>query len=120
MYLIHFITFYVLVSSTVACNSATTTTSTTTITTTATTTITTTTPFVVKPCQDVMNKGNCSNSFNSFPRYYYNHTEAKCFEFTYSGCGGNLNNFVSQNECEVMCLNATKNEENVYSIFKAI
>ncbi|XP_057302432.1 agrin-like isoform X1 [Hydractinia symbiolongicarpus] len=36
-------------------------------------------------------------------RYYYNSFTGRCESFTYSGCGGNANNFNSQQNCEGKC-----------------
>ncbi len=38
-------------------------------------------------------------------RYFYNMTSEKCEQFTYGGCGGNKNNFISKKACEVRCNN---------------
>ena len=73
-----------------------------------TTSTTTDKPEEIKPCEEILKKGLCSESFQ---RFYYNSTNKKCVEFNYTGCGGNLNNFVTQNECDVICLNATKNDD---------
>ena len=40
-------------------------------------------------------------------RYYYDVTTGQCVEFTYSGCGGNRNNFRSQEACVRACGNGT-------------
>eukprot|EP00803_Ostreobium_quekettii_P003963 evm.model.scf_299.8 EVM.evm.TU.scf_299.8 scf_299:98998-99722(+) len=37
------------------------------------------------------------------PRYYYNAAEGACMEFTYGGCGGNANNFETEQECQAAC-----------------
>ena len=34
-------------------------------------------------------------------RWYYSPQHAACLEFTYSGCLGNSNNFITRTECEV-------------------
>lgn len=52
-------------------------------------------------CLDPLDKGKCSASF---PRYYYNAASKKCEEFTYSGCGGSSNNFVSRQSCRDVCV----------------
>lgn len=36
-------------------------------------------------------------------RYYYSNEEGRCQQFTYGGCGGNENNFETQDECERSC-----------------
>ncbi|KAL8183724.1 UNVERIFIED_CONTAM: hypothetical protein K2H54_049753 [Gekko kuhli] len=36
-------------------------------------------------------------------RFFYNHTTGKCHPFSYSGCGGNVNNFTSRKSCLRMC-----------------
>ncbi len=38
-----------------------------------------------------------------FPRYYYNSKVGKCLKFIYGGCGGNKNNFKTEEECERTC-----------------
>ncbi|XP_038652369.1 carboxypeptidase inhibitor SmCI-like [Scyliorhinus canicula] len=38
-----------------------------------------------------------------FIRFYYNNATTACEEFTYGGCGGNTNNFVSMSECQRNC-----------------
>ncbi|KAF8763264.1 Boophilin-H2 like protein [Argiope bruennichi] len=37
------------------------------------------------------------------PRYYYNEVEGRCKQFIYGGCGGNSNNFRSEEECNRAC-----------------
>jgi cysteine-rich repeat protein len=36
--------------------------------------------------------------------YVYDRTDNTCKQFTYSGCGGNENRFLNQNQCERTCL----------------
>ncbi|XP_019745258.1 kunitz-type serine protease inhibitor-like [Hippocampus comes] len=56
-------------------------------------------------CLDPLDKGKCSASI---PRYYYNKTTKTCEEFTYSGCGGSSNNFVSRHSCMDVCVKGGK------------
>lgn len=44
--------------------------------------------------------GNCSESFTS---YHYDVTEKRCKSFTFTGCGGNENNFATEEECRLTC-----------------
>uniref|UniRef100_A0A224YCU9 Pancreatic trypsin inhibitor n=1 Tax=Rhipicephalus zambeziensis TaxID=60191 RepID=A0A224YCU9_9ACAR len=37
------------------------------------------------------------------PRFYFNETLNECVRFVYGGCGGNENNFETQQECEKKC-----------------
>lgn len=37
------------------------------------------------------------------PRYYFDENKAKCLQFTYGGCGGNRNNFETQQDCALNC-----------------
>uniref|UniRef100_A0A224Y504 Pancreatic trypsin inhibitor n=1 Tax=Rhipicephalus zambeziensis TaxID=60191 RepID=A0A224Y504_9ACAR len=39
------------------------------------------------------------------PRFYFNETLNECVRFVYGGCGGNENNFETQQECEKKCRN---------------
>ncbi|KRT86056.1 hypothetical protein AMK59_2573, partial [Oryctes borbonicus] len=45
-------------------------------------------------------QGNCTKAL---PRWYYDSTEERCMPFYFTGCNGNLNNFVSQYHCELDC-----------------
>lgn len=48
--------------------------------------------------------GNCRAAF---PRFYYDVTNQTCKQFIYGGCGGNDNNFKTQEECEASCSGVT-------------
>ncbi|KAL8572992.1 hypothetical protein ACOMHN_013968 [Nucella lapillus] len=52
-------------------------------------------------CQEAPSPGRCSAQFR---RWYFNVHMAACSWFTYSGCGGNDNNFRSREECDTMCV----------------
>ncbi|CAI9538143.1 unnamed protein product [Staurois parvus] len=41
-------------------------------------------------------------------RWYYDVTERKCVPFIYGGCGGNRNNFDSEEYCLAVCGNVSK------------
>ncbi|XP_008329541.1 tissue factor pathway inhibitor 2 [Cynoglossus semilaevis] len=56
-------------------------------------------------CLDPLDKGKCSASIT---RYYYNKATKMCEEFTYSGCGGSSNNFVSKRNCMEVCVKGEK------------
>jgi len=51
-------------------------------------------------CKESLVVGICRGAL---PRFHHNSTTKMCEEFTYSGCGGNGNNFKSKNECEKIC-----------------
>ena len=44
-------------------------------------------------------------------RYNYNNETGACETFTYGGCGGNGNNYKTQEDCEVNC--QTQQDEDV-------
>ena len=44
--------------------------------------------------------GSCDGSHE---RFFYDILTEECQEFNYTGCGGNLNNFFSLNECSEFC-----------------
>ncbi|KAK7898786.1 hypothetical protein WMY93_019639 [Mugilogobius chulae] len=52
-------------------------------------------------CRDRLDRGTCSASI---PRFYYNPTSRMCEHFSYSGCGGSSNNFVSRQSCMDVCV----------------
>ncbi|XP_017083163.2 papilin isoform X3 [Drosophila eugracilis] len=47
--------------------------------------------------------GNC---FENETRWFYNSQEGLCDEFIYTGCGGNANNYASEEECQTECNDA--------------
>ncbi|XP_067833390.1 protein AMBP [Heptranchias perlo] len=51
-------------------------------------------------CQLAHDAGPC---FGFFPRYHYNQSSMTCEKFTFGGCLGNRNNFVSDRECLQTC-----------------
>ncbi|EPB71358.1 Kunitz/Bovine pancreatic trypsin inhibitor domain protein [Ancylostoma ceylanicum] len=53
-----------------------------------------------KECVGAAVRGPCSASMN---RWYYDEQEAKCRRFTYSGCGGNGNNYETEDACSQRC-----------------
>jgi hypothetical protein len=40
------------------------------------------------------------------PRYFFNKETGRCERFIYGGCGGNSNNFNSEEDCQAVCLGA--------------
>ncbi|EGT33025.1 hypothetical protein CAEBREN_18581 [Caenorhabditis brenneri] len=53
-----------------------------------------------KECVGDSSPGPCHGSFQ---RFFYNEDSQKCEQFTYSGCGGNGNNYESRESCEDRC-----------------
>ncbi|KAF8763257.1 KappaPI-stichotoxin-Shd2a like protein [Argiope bruennichi] len=51
-------------------------------------------------CEKAPDSGMCRGYF---PRYYYDPEAGQCKEFIYGGCGGNLNNFKTEEECKNRC-----------------
>jgi hypothetical protein len=47
------------------------------------------------------------------PRYYFDASTRRCTTFTYSGCGGNDNNFDSLERCEAICFDQLRCECNL-------
>uniref|UniRef100_A0A3Q3NFT5 BPTI/Kunitz inhibitor domain-containing protein n=1 Tax=Labrus bergylta TaxID=56723 RepID=A0A3Q3NFT5_9LABR len=41
-------------------------------------------------------------------RWYFDHQEGRCAQFTYGGCGGNRNNFESEEYCMSVCGSVSK------------
>ncbi|KAI6213144.1 hypothetical protein M3Y94_00115600 [Aphelenchoides besseyi] len=51
-------------------------------------------------CQLPLAVGNCSRVL---PRYYYHEESQLCYKFTYTGCFGNGNRFVTRDQCQQRC-----------------
>ncbi|KAJ6665186.1 hypothetical protein lerEdw1_004234, partial [Lerista edwardsae] len=51
-------------------------------------------------CMMPMDRGLCRATEK---RFFYNYTIGKCRPFSYSGCGGNENNFTNKKSCLQMC-----------------
>ena len=51
-------------------------------------------------CTMPLDAGRCSGRV---PRYYYDASAGRCERFTYGGCEGNANNFMTLAECEERC-----------------
>ncbi|XP_034455497.1 tissue factor pathway inhibitor 2 [Hippoglossus hippoglossus] len=68
-------------------------------------------------CLDPLDKGKCSASMT---RYYYNGATKKCQEFTYSGCGGTSNNFVSRQSCMDVCVKGGKKRTGLRKVRRRI
>ena len=49
--------------------------------------------------------GPCTTS--SFQRWFYNPQSGSCSQFTFGGCDGNGNNFVTLRQCEAVCNGVT-------------
>lgn len=52
------------------------------------------------PCTETLQVGN---GLSALPRHFYNSLTQQCLPFTYSGIGGNQNNYLSRADCEKAC-----------------
>ncbi|CAG9531012.1 unnamed protein product [Cercopithifilaria johnstoni] len=52
------------------------------------------------PCQQPLQRGNCSQRI---PLFYYSNRDHECRRFIYSGCNGNENRFLSRRQCHAKC-----------------
>uniref|UniRef100_A0A1I8BW12 Kunitz/Bovine pancreatic trypsin inhibitor domain protein n=1 Tax=Meloidogyne hapla TaxID=6305 RepID=A0A1I8BW12_MELHA len=51
-------------------------------------------------CLLSIDRGSCSGRHT---RYAFSREKGQCVSFEYSGCGGNLNNFLNMQECQQIC-----------------
>jgi hypothetical protein len=51
-------------------------------------------------CTQPMMVGNCEGTFNS---WYFNMATYTCGQFVFTGCGGNMNRFMTMEECMMNC-----------------
>nr|ACV66786.1 serine protease inhibitor 2 [Rana chensinensis] len=60
----------------------------------------------VPDCDQPLVIGRCPGPIHlgfRFPNYYYDKETGTCKPFIYGGCGGNKNNFDTQEDCEASC-----------------
>ncbi|VDM36704.1 unnamed protein product [Toxocara canis] len=57
-------------------------------------------PGSTDPCNSPLAVGS---GLSALPRWYFNSRRRKCQRFTYTGVGGNSNNFISQQQCSQTC-----------------
>ncbi|KAJ7398255.1 tissue factor pathway inhibitor (lipoprotein-associated coagulation inhibitor), transcript variant X2 [Pitangus sulphuratus] len=57
-------------------------------------------PPIPSLCMTPMDRGLCRAKEL---RFFYNHLSGRCHPFSYSGCGGNENNFTSRKSCLRIC-----------------
>ncbi|XP_027974303.1 tissue factor pathway inhibitor 2 isoform X1 [Eumetopias jubatus] len=60
-------------------------------------------------CHSPKDGGLCSANVT---RYYFNPRHKACETFTYTGCGGNDNNFVNMEDCTHACIKAVRKQKN--------
>ncbi|RMC18378.1 hypothetical protein DUI87_04264 [Hirundo rustica rustica] len=81
-------------------------------------------PFFFEPppvpslCMTPMDRGLCRAKEL---RFFYNYSTGRCRPFSYSGCGGNENNFISRKSCLRICkkgFNKKKGERRLIKIKK--
>ncbi|NXY30958.1 TFPI1 inhibitor, partial [Pomatorhinus ruficollis] len=57
-------------------------------------------PLIPSLCMTPMDRGLCRAKEL---RFFYNYSTGRCRPFSYSGCGGNENNFISRKSCLRIC-----------------
>ncbi|XP_010186799.1 PREDICTED: tissue factor pathway inhibitor [Mesitornis unicolor] len=75
-------------------------------------------PAIPSLCMTPMDRGLCRAKEL---RFFYNYSTGRCHPFTYSGCGGNENNFISRKSCLRSCkkgFNKRKGERRLIKIKK--
>ncbi|KAI1237017.1 hypothetical protein IHE44_0014269 [Lamprotornis superbus] len=75
-------------------------------------------PPIPSLCMTPMDRGLCRAKEL---RFFYNYSTGRCRPFSYSGCGGNENNFISRKSCLRICkkgFNKKKGERRLIKIKK--
>ncbi|XP_050755726.1 tissue factor pathway inhibitor isoform X1 [Gymnogyps californianus] len=75
-------------------------------------------PLIPSLCMTPMDRGLCRAKEL---RFFYNYSTGRCRPFSYSGCGGNENNFTSRKSCLRICkkgFNKKKGERRLIKIKK--
>jgi hypothetical protein len=55
----------------------------------------------MNPCTMPAAFGDCGAAI---PRWYYDRLSGQCELFNWGGCGGNANNFLTEEDCQAECL----------------
>ncbi|EMP26258.1 Tissue factor pathway inhibitor [Chelonia mydas] len=66
-------------------------------------------------CMTPADRGLCKANEK---RFFYDHSTGKCHPFSYSGCGGNENNFTSKNSCLRTCKKGFSKKQGRRSLMK--
>ena len=56
--------------------------------------------FILDQCSQVKDEGICPGNV---PRFYFDQSAKRCLLFSYGGCGGNTNNFLTEESCIGTC-----------------
>jgi len=60
-------------------------------------------------CELEKDPGGCRAAI---PKWFFNNETGGCETFNFGGCGGNGNNFETEQECQDMCSNGIGNEKS--------
>jgi len=70
--------------------------------------------ITARDCLDNPAAGPCRGRES---RFYWDNDQGVCLKFSYGGCAGNKNNFISKEECEVTCKSKVRaNEEKISTV----
>ena len=56
--------------------------------------------YFTDQCSQVKDEGICPGNV---PRIYFDQAAGRCLLFSYGGCGGNTNNFLTEDSCIATC-----------------
>uniref|UniRef100_A0A2K5DA01 WAP four-disulfide core domain 8 n=1 Tax=Aotus nancymaae TaxID=37293 RepID=A0A2K5DA01_AOTNA len=59
-----------------------------------------------EPCMLPVSQGDCNDGAR---RWHFDFENYRCRSFTYRGCKGNANNFLSEDDCRTACMSTVKN-----------
>ncbi|XP_068083649.1 papilin [Anabrus simplex] len=66
-------------------------------------------PDTIDACEQPKQEGPCKGNYS---RWYYNQESHMCERFTYGGCKGNANNFLTESACHQQCLQPGKSRDS--------
>jgi len=70
--------------------------------------------ITARDCLDSPAAGPCRGRES---RFYWDNDQGVCLKFSYGGCAGNQNNFISKEECEVSCKSKVRaNDEKISTV----